>query len=139
MRCERKNKENLFRADTLAGMKGRVRRKMSLWWTRTLGTSPSKRSVRFRQPGVIYSGQAAESSAEQPRLRPGWYGGRRRCCLWRSRRNRLLNRCFWMLVSRNVRSNNGCWRISISISISMSISIALASAYISIALALTLA
>ena len=41
MRCERKNKENLFRADTLAGMKGRGRRKMSLWWTRTLGTSPS--------------------------------------------------------------------------------------------------
>ena len=27
MRCERKNKENLFRADTLAGMMGRVRRK----------------------------------------------------------------------------------------------------------------
>ena len=103
-----------FRADTLAGMMGRARRKLSLWWTRTLGTSPSKRSVRFRQPGVIYSGQAAESPAEQPRLRSGWHGRRRRCCLWRSRRNRWLNRWFRRRISRNVRRNNRCWRISIT-------------------------
>ena len=106
-----------FRADTLVGMTGRVRRKLSLWWTRTLGSSPSKRGVRFRQPGVIYSGQAAESSAEQPRLRPGWHGRRRRCCLWRSRRNRGLHRWFWRRISRNLRRNNMCWRSSLSICI----------------------